>query len=103
MKTVYISGQMAGIKDYNYPKFDEVENELLNQGHTVVNPANIARGIEFPKGLTDEEKYPIFMEEDIKSLTSCNSIFLLKGWENSKGAKIELKVALDLKIEIILE
>lgn len=102
-KTIYISGKMTGLPDYNWPKFDEVENDLLNQGHIVVNPANIARGLCVPDHLTEEEKWQMYIDEDLKHLGRCTTIFMLQGWENSRGANIEYNMALDMGLEVIHE
>lgn len=103
MKKIYISGAMTGLPDCNYPKFDEVENELLNQGHAVVNPANIARGLMVPDHLTDEEKWQMYIDEDLKYLGRCTHIYMLQGWESSRGAKIEYKKALEIGLEVLHE
>ena len=100
---IYISGAMTGIKDFNYPKFDLTENMLLNKGYTVVNPANIGRGIAFKDNLTDAEKYNIYLKEDLKALLDCDSIYMLEGWKDSTGANIEHDLAIKLGFKIIYE
>jgi hypothetical protein len=36
------------------------------------------------------------MREDIRELTKCQMIYMLKGWENSRGARIEFRLAQEL-------
>jgi hypothetical protein len=43
------------------------------------------------------------MRYDIRALTFCDSIYMMKGWEESKGANIELKVAKAIGLKIIYE
>lgn len=43
------------------------------------------------------------MGHDIKLLCDCDAIYMLNGWRESAGAKIEHKLARDLGIEIIYE
>lgn len=43
------------------------------------------------------------MKADIKLLMDCDAIYLLKGWEDSKGARIEKELAESLGYRIIKE
>ena len=43
------------------------------------------------------------MRHDIKLLCDCDAIYMLNGWRESAGAKIEHKLARDIGIEIIYE
>lgn len=80
---VYISGPMTGIKDFNYPAFEEAEKIVSATGHEPISPHRA------PK-LKNWEEY---MRYDIKLLVDCQAIALLPGWENSKGAKLEVHIA----------
>ncbi len=105
-KKIYIAGKMTGLPEYNYPKFFEKENELLGYGWTTVNPAQIARDFigeacEFSELTTDILNRLIRLELEV--LATCDSIYLIKGWETSVGTKKELQVALALGLEVICE
>jgi len=39
------------------------------------------------------------MKEDLKALLDCDGIYMLRGWEQSKGAKIEYELAMNLGIK----
>jgi hypothetical protein len=90
-KKVYVSGPMTGIKDFNYPAFECAELFFKNLGAVVYSP----------------HKAPCFkswedyMRYDIKMLCDCEYIFMLEGWENSKGAKIEKYIAESIGIKTI--
>jgi hypothetical protein len=43
------------------------------------------------------------MKEDISALLTCDAIYLLKNWGDSRGARIERAIALELGIKIIYE
>ena len=78
--TVFISGPMSGFKDYNKPAFDEAEHFLTERGAIVLNPATL------PVGLDDEDYLPI----DIAMIDACDALYMLPGFENSRGAVAEL-------------
>lgn len=91
-KNIYISGKITGLDNYA-EIFEKKEKELTEQGHFVFNPA------KHP----DMFSWQQFMELDLKALSFCDSIYMMKGWETSKGATLELEEAKRLGIEIIYE
>lgn len=93
---IYISGPMTGIIDYK-KYFDDAEEKLKELGLHVFNPASTDAVL--PSCMTYDE----ILKIDLDLLEMCDAIFLLKGWQNSKGAKIELQKALDMHISIFLE
>ena len=84
---VYIAGPMTGHADYNYPAFHEAARVLRGCGLVVVSPAEL-HGNDFSK--THEE----YLAVDLAALDTCGTIFLLPGWEISRGAREELAAAL---------
>lgn len=95
MKVVYVSGPMTGMPELNFPAFHAAAAKLRAQGHDVRNPAEVG---EEP-GKTWED----YMRKDLRLLCDCNAIYLLPGWEKSKGAHLELHIAHRLGMEVILE
>ena len=79
---VYISGPITGVPDY-MDKFAEAEKELKEKSYTVVNPAKINYGM--PEDMTYEE----YMEIDIRLIELCDAIYMIRGWEMSRGANRE--------------
>ena len=109
MKTIYVAGPMRRYKDFNFPAFDRARDLLLAQGWNVISPADLdrARGIE-GIGMSGFEEFPQeqieeFVREDIDSVIKASAIYLLRGWENSHGARAEKAVAEWLGREIIFE
>jgi hypothetical protein len=43
------------------------------------------------------------MDADLAAVRSCDAIYLLKGWESSRGAKKELAEALSHGLQVMLE
>lgn len=96
IKTIYISGPMSGLPDFNYPKFNRVASGLRIAGNKVVNPAEIAAKL-------NTNDYETIMAEDLKALEDCCTIYLLKDWHKSPGAKREVARAVELDLNIVLE
>lgn len=90
---VYLSGPMTGLPDNNFPAFHAVAQALREAGEDVVNPAEINPDAS----LSWEE----CMRADIKALCDCDAIYLLPGWEQSKGVHLELHVAHRLGLKVL--
>ena len=102
-KRIFISGPMSGYPWWNYPQFDIWENFFVRNGFEVVNPANIGRKFGPEKVDADPILYKEMEAEIQAAERTCDAIFLLKGWEDSKGVRLELKTAIEMKLPIILE
>ena len=94
MKKIYISGPMTGIPDLNFPAFNAAASHLRSQSFDVINPAEINPDTSKP---WDE-----CLKSDIKALCDCDAIALLPGWENSKGAHLELHIAHRVGMEVMI-
>ena len=92
MTTVYVSGPMTGIPDHNFPLFKRVTKQLRDSGYVVMCPTEI--------NPLHDTSWLDCMRNDIKALCECDMIFLLPGWENSKGATLEHDIALRLGLKI---
>lgn len=103
---IFISGPMSGIKGYNVPEFTKAAKALRDAGYFVINPAETFKRMdgflgdreeieshfnEFPRGRLADA----VIEIELALLRSCDEIYLLKGWEESSGARRELQEALD--------
>ena len=89
---IYISGAIS--KEFNYmKKFKEAEEYLKTMGHVPLNPTVI------PPILSYDEH----MKIDLAMVEVCDAIYMLKGWENSKGANIEYVNAINNKKIILFQ
>lgn len=80
---VYISGPMTGLPNQNREEFHKAKIDLLKKGHDVFDPTVM------PNFFTWEQILPI----DVAVLELCDAIYMLKGWENSRGAALEKREA----------
>lgn len=95
-KKVYISGAIAHYDlEERKAAFGNAERFLALKGYNHVNP--------FKNGLPDEAHWREHMRADIALLLGCDYIYMLRGWELSKGAKLELDVASSCGIEVLFE
>jgi hypothetical protein len=95
MKKIYISGAISGLDpEVVKQKFGEAEDRLQNQGWQTVNPLK--------NGLPAESTWEQHMGKDIELLLGCDAIAMLPGFSKSRGAKIELAVAREIGIEVII-
>lgn len=93
---IYISGAISGTSDYQ-ERFADAERKLQQQGYDVVNPARVNDML--PKTFTHDE----YMKISFSMLELCQGIYMIPGWENSKGANMEKNYACSCGIKIINE
>lgn len=88
---IYIAGPMTGYNDLNKPAFIEASISLMDLGYVALNPATL------PEGLAENE----YMDICLAMVRAADAIYLLEGYENSKGALAELAYAEKLGMEVI--
>eukprot|EP01034_Spumella_vulgaris_P037015 gene37015-45660_t len=90
---------MTGIPELNFPAFNAEAARLRALGYEVVNPAEINGGADelvVCAGMTPEqlaEHWRACMRRDIPAMLTCAGLALLPGWEESKGARLEVHIA----------
>ena len=92
MKRIYLSGPMTNMLELNFPLFHSTAATLRAAGHSVVNPAELN-----PEPSTWSE----CMRRDIAALMECDTVATLPGWENSKGARLEVHIARELGMKVV--
>ena len=119
---IYISGKMTGCPDLNRPAFDAAEKRLTAQGHFVINPHRIsalfgtaedvaiaftdlryAEDVARIESIASRRIVEAVMSADLAAVRSCDAIYLLRGWESSRGAKKELAEALAHGLTVMQE
>lgn len=91
--TVYISGPITGQEHDYRERFGAGAEAVAALGHEAVNPA---AGPEI-EGST----WADYMRRDLPLLIGCNAIYLLPGWETSRGSRLELHIARELGMQVI--
>lgn len=88
---VYIAGKITGNPDY-INQFAEAEKELKASGHTVLNPVK-------NKGFSYKE----YIDMGLCELMKCDGIYLLDGWQESSGARLEFLYAMVTDMVVVEE
>ena len=106
-RKIYIAGPMSGYESFNFPAFYAAEELLADEGWDVYNPADKEEEDEFSleAALAGDTKKAIsegfdFREAylwDISCVIDCDAIYMLKGWEQSPGARGEHAVAVAMQ------
>lgn len=115
MKRIYISGPIAGHPDAR-AKFAAAAMRLRVAGEDngdgtfstveVVNPFHVDPpehpGQPCPPGYegSEDHRSSCHMRADLRALLDCDVIAMLPGWENSRGAVVELAVAKACGMEV---
>jgi len=98
----YLAGPMTGLPQFNFPAFDAAAKMLRDAGHEVISPAELddpetrKKALASPDGAPgsgshDGETWGDFLARDIKLIAdgTLDVIWVLPGWESSKGALLE--------------
>lgn len=111
---VYISGPISGLTEDEYStNFGRAEAYLLDKGHEPVNPLKVLACVTEDCQRTDGEPggqskddgsylhdWRCYMKHDIISMMDCESILMIPGWCESRGALIELEIARNLEYNL---
>lgn len=95
---IYVSGPMSGLLNLNMEAFNDAEDRLRKAGWADIrNPARLA--------VNEYENLPrsLYLRSDLRQLLDCQAILLLRGWEKSKGARLEALIADEVGIRRIYE
>lgn len=91
---VYIAGPMTGLPEFNFPAFQAMAATMRAEGWHVENPAE--------HGLVDGAEWADYLRFDIGRLSTCEAMMLLPGWSRSRGARLEVHIAKEIGMRILL-
>lgn len=90
-KKCYIAGPISGRPEEEYrADFDHARAEVKAMGFEPICPTY----------LPPCKSWEDYMRQGIGAMFECRTIYALKGWQNSKGASIEVNLALQLGMDI---
>jgi hypothetical protein len=84
---------MSGIEDFNFPAFAAEAARLRAKGLNVVSPAEVNPDTTMT--------WAQCLRADIKALCDCDAIALMPGWQDSKGAHLEMHIAHRLGLQVL--
>lgn len=90
---IYVSGPMTGYPETNYPAFFDAEKILNDAGFGAVNPARLGQVL----GWTWEQ----YMRRALMQMMQCSVVVALPGWDYSRGAAEEVRIANMLKMPVL--
>ena len=91
---IYLSGPISGYDiDERKAVFSNAAEKLTSKGYDVFNP--IETIVQKP--------YSEYIRHDLKQLLDCDAIYILNGWRDSEGCRIEYQVAKAIGIKIFKE
>ncbi len=86
----YLSGPITGYPNHNTEEFATQARFLRQNGYRILNPCALAHLPSWTANL----------KRDIKRLMNCKGVFVLKGWQASRGAVLEVFVCIMLGMPI---
>lgn len=93
VRRLYLAGPMTGLPDNNYPAFNREAKLYREAGFAVENPA------ENP--VPPCGSWLAYMRLALVQVARCDVVAMLPGWENSKGACVEHRLATGMGLRII--
>jgi hypothetical protein len=103
---IYIAGPMSGLKNWNFPAFFQAERLIKSLGHEVINPAH-NNGETLELALKDagpvdrpNHSWEHYIRRDVPMVMSCDAVCVLPGWQESKGAQLEVHIANELSMPV---
>jgi len=92
----YIAGKVTGLLEQEYrAKFRKAEIAVTVLGYEPVNP------VELPH---DHDKtWHSYMREAVATMLTCDALYALSDWQQSRRARIEVQLAKDLGMRVIHE
>jgi len=93
MTRYYLSGPMSGYPQHNAPQFNICARLLRERGYDICNPVEFDEAPGLP--------WSDYLREDIKMLMTCDGVITLPGWQESRGATLEVRIAHALGMQVL--
>lgn len=97
---LYISGKITGIPyDEAFLKFEKAQHKIISEIleiEIIINPMKLHPRLPL-------RKWEYYMSVDIAELLTCDSVYMLNCWGQSKGSRIEYAIAKELGFKMFFE
>ena len=107
MKLVFISGRITAPTlyqvDENVRHARTASIKLMKRGYAVFCPHLNTLNMGGVLHKDPEEDFERWIAMDLEILSRCDTIFMLRGWRQSRGSKREYAKAKELRLEIMEE
>lgn len=102
---VYLAGPMRGYPDWNVGAFNTARCHWIADGHHVFCPAAVVKALGYAVGGDAEpsshrEHLRHVIQSDITCILHAEAVAVLPGWEESRGATVEVALAQFLGLPI---
>lgn len=91
---VYIAGPITGIPNNNRRAFDAAVKHLREGGRDPVSPA------ELEEKIGAGHPWQVYMNRALSLMLDCEAVFVLPGWQRSRGASLEVYVATQIALPV---
>lgn len=96
MKRIYIAGKIGGLPTEEFTRnFEKGRMECIGLGYFPISPTDLPHD--------HDRSWESYMKEDMTAMIACDAVYALNNWQDSPGAKIEVRTAVDLKIPVIFQ
>ena len=96
-KKCYNSGKISGLPYLvAYNNFLAADKQIESRGYQPVNPMK-------EQWVTPEAPWLVHMIVDVWKMLWCKAVYFQKNWVDSRGARIEFYLALNLNKEMIMQ
>lgn len=103
LTTYYLGGPMSGIAEHNFPAFRVAAEDLREQGYDVISPVEMDEAAGFDSATAEPVRpgtaeWASFLARDIEIVARppVAGVVVLEGWQDSRGALLEVHVAREL-------
>lgn len=103
-KLIYISGKITGDDNYR-TKFAMAENRLIRDGYDVLNPVEVGDRLDRLHQALGRAAptWSEYMKKCILLISDVKEVYVLRDWQESRGARLEHYIASELGINIVYE
>ncbi len=101
---IYVSGPMTDQPNFNRDAFEELRIFIESEpGHKAIIPGD---GEEYTSDELENmtatpENREQWLRKDVEDILRCDEVWVLPGWEQSRGSTFEVLIALELGIPVV--